>query len=55
MSKEHASADHEYTEAGESSRVYDVGRIMTTSSLASDFLFDECPSKTSFQTITPMV
>lgn len=28
MSKKHASADHEYTEAGESSRVYDVGGIM---------------------------
>lgn len=27
MSKKHASADCEYTEAGESSRVYDVGRI----------------------------
>ena len=27
MGKKHASADHEYTEAGESSRVYDVGKI----------------------------
>lgn len=29
MSKKHASADCEYTEAGESSRVYDVGGIMS--------------------------
>ena len=28
MSKKHASADCEYTEAGESSRVYDVSKIM---------------------------
>lgn len=27
MSKKHASADCEYTEAGESSRVYDVSKI----------------------------
>ena len=31
MSKKHASADCEYTEAGESSRVYDVGGIMPLS------------------------
>ena len=43
MSKKHASANCEYTEAGESSLVYDVSKKNVTSSLASDFLFDECP------------
>ena len=31
MSKKHLSADCEYTEAGEASRVYDVGKIMSLS------------------------
>ena len=33
MSKKHLSADCEYTEAGESSRVYDVGKIMSQARL----------------------
>ena len=43
MSKKHASADCEYTEAGVSQPCLRCEQNNATSSLASDFLFDECP------------